>query len=111
MAFMTVRLVAVLSVLTICGASAASVLALGPLDVASQSVSPGACEFQTAPGATPAFCDDLSGGTSPGGRAGDLDDAKWSVGRFVGEFGPSDLMPYPQAPATPCKANVTAVNS
>jgi len=80
-------------------------------DVSAQSVSTGSCQFRSAPGATPAFCDDLSAGTSPGGTAGDLDDARWSVGRFDGVFGPSDLMPFPQAPASPCKANVTAVNS
>jgi hypothetical protein len=84
-------------------------LSLG--DAQAQSVGTGGCQFRTAPGVTPAFCDDLSGGASPGGRAGDLDDAKWSVGRFDGIFGASDLMPYPQAPATPCKTGVSAVNS
>src|SRR5260221_462078 len=39
------------------------------------------CQFLSSPITAPAFCDDLSGGSQPGGRAGDLDDSKWSVGR------------------------------
>jgi hypothetical protein len=69
------------------------------------------CQFQTAPAAIPAFCEDLSAGASPGGRAGDLDDARWSVGRFDGEWSAQDLLPFPVAPATACKAGVTSVNS
>src|SRR5450432_4463593 len=56
------------------------------LSIATASASsPVDCQFQSAPGAAAAFCDTLSGGAQPGGRAGDLDDGKWSVARLVSD--------------------------
>src|SRR4051812_8864700 len=70
------------------------------------------CQFRTAPGATAAFCETLTAGTSAGGRAGELEDTKWSAGRFDGVYySGTDLMPFPLAPAAPCKAGVTSVNA
>src|SRR5258708_1749838 len=43
--------------------------------------------------------------------AGDLDDSKWNVGRFVGNNNNMNLFPYPQTPVSACKSGVGAVNS
>ncbi|MBV9557689.1 MAG: hypothetical protein JO254_11470, partial [Pseudolabrys sp.] len=68
------------------------------------------CQFLASSGATPAFCESLSGGASPGGRAGDLDDSKWSVGRFVqGGINATNNIAFPPTPAGPCKSGVTTV--
>jgi len=66
----------------------------------------GACTFKL--GGTAAFCED--GKASPGGRAGDLDDSRWSVGRVDGEYAPPNMMPFPSVAAR-CKAgNVSPDN-
>jgi hypothetical protein len=67
------------------------------------------CQFLSSPGAQPAFCEDLSGGASPGGRAGDLDDARWSVTRIVNENNTSsNLYRFPLTTLEPCKGNLTS---
>ncbi len=68
------------------------------------------CQFLTAPGVTPAFCEDLSGGAAAGGRAGDLDESRWSVARNVANPTSTYLMSFPQVPVGPCKASVTQAN-
>ena len=70
------------------------------------------CQFLSSPGATAAFCDDLSGGAKPGGRAGDLDHSKWSIGRFSGDNNNnSTLFRFPSTPVSSCKTEITSVNS
>lgn len=54
-----------------------------------------------------AFCDTFTT-VGTGGREADLDPAKWSVGRVVGEVAsPSDVQPFPSTPVAPCKTGVT----
>jgi chitodextrinase len=69
------------------------------------------CQFMTVTNDTPAFCDDFSEGASAGGRAGQLNPAKWSVSRVVGGTGTNDWMPFPSTPASACQSGVTSVNS
>lgn len=75
------------------------------------SVSSGAlCKYFSNTSATSAFCDDFSEGTSPGGRAGDLDESKWSVGRLGGGADSTAQFPWPQTPVEPCKGGVSNVS-
>jgi len=70
------------------------------------------CQFLSSPGATAAFCDDLTAGPMPGGRAGDLDSRKWSISRIVGDNNSSTtLLRFPQTPVSACKTGVVDVNS
>lgn len=69
------------------------------------------CQFITSPSTPTAFCEDLSGGASPGGRAGDLSDARWSVSRMVGDLNANNLISFPPVPVEQCKSGVTQVIS
>ena len=68
---------------------------------------PGAagCGFASA-----AFCETFSTRSSRGGRTGDLDPARWSVSRAVGNdngnIGATELMPFGATPVSPCKSGV-----
>jgi hypothetical protein len=78
--------------------------------VLAQSATSSSCQFLSSPGSKPAFCENLSGGAQPGGRAGDLDDSKWSIGRFVqGGISATNLIAFPRTPVGPCKSGVTSV--
>src|SRR5207244_11178998 len=58
------------------------------------------CQFQSAPGATAAFCEALAGAAQSGGRDGDLGNGKWSVARFVGVSDNSSPFHFPSTPAS-----------
>ena len=70
------------------------------------------CQFLTAtPPVAIAFCEDLSRGAAPGGRAGELDDERWSVGRIVGNFNGTNLLAFPRTPVSACKSGVESVDA
>lgn len=56
-----------------------------------------------------AFCDTFSYVSPQGGRSGELDPARWSVSRTVGNLDANNLMPFPATPVGPCKAGVGSV--
>ena len=58
-----------------------------------------------------AFCETFAGGVSAGGREGDLDASRWSVGRTVGNTSNSDLMPFPPTPVSACRAGVATATA
>jgi hypothetical protein len=69
------------------------------------------CQFLSAPGATAAFCETLAG-ARPGGHAGDLGDARWSVARLAGDNNSNvTLLRFPPTPASACKAGVTSTSA
>jgi len=71
-----------------------------------------ACQFLTAtPPVAIAFCDDFSQGASAGGRAGDLDDERWSVGRIVGNYNGTNLLAFPRTPVSACRSGVGSVDA
>jgi hypothetical protein len=78
----------------------------------STPVNGSGCQFQSAPGATTAFCEDVAGGARSGGRAGELDDSRWSVARFSGDTNSlTTLFRFPSTPASACKAGVTTTTA
>ncbi len=78
-----------------------------PLPPPSPSPASGSgCLFEN--GALPAFCEDFSGGPNNGGRSGDLNAARWSVGRYGPQNNPG-VMSFPSTPVQPCKAGVSNV--
>src|SRR5260370_4292600 len=72
---------AVLTALVI--AALPSALATGQTQPVQSSSSPG-CQFLSAPGAVPAFCDTFDQPAGTGNRSGDLNGTVWGVSRLLG---------------------------
>jgi hypothetical protein len=88
-----------------CSGSGGSASSSASITVTPPSAS---CQFLSVT-AIPAFCENLAKGASPGGRAGDLDDSRWSVSRFLnGGISATNLIAFPPTPVEPCKSGVTS---
>lgn len=73
---------------------------------ANNSYPGGLCQFFSVT-ATTAFCESVLY-ASPGGRAGDLDDSRWSVSRTLTDgLETTNLIAFPPVPTSACQAGVT----